>query len=170
MAVFLVQNNTTGNGTATPTTGNLQRDAYGVDVGEAYSSFLRGDYNRCIILQKGAIGAYDDRLEAITRERAKGASGSTLRKLNDEENQLQYWKADNLKHIGDCYRLLSRNDDALIYHQKGLEIYRRWAFTGYHSTDLGECYQFAINILNKLNRPSEAQTLQQEYERYLHSR
>ncbi|MBS1993235.1 MAG: serine/threonine protein kinase [Cyanobacteria bacterium SZAS LIN-3] len=170
MALFLLQSNPPAPNQTTPASGNLERDAYGVDVGEAYSAFIRGDYNHCIILQKGAIGVYDDRLEAISKEIAKGASGSTLRDLNNEATKLQCWKADNLKHIGDCYRLLSRNNEALSYYNKGLEIYRRWAFTGYKSNDLGECYRYAIEILQKLSRTDDAKLLQQEYERYLHAR
>lgn len=149
--------------------GNLEDDAYNADVGESFAAFQRGDYNKCIILQKGAIGVYDDGLEAVAKEIAKGATGPNLAKLRDRENRLQFLKAENLKHVGDCYRLMGQNDQAISYYAKAHDIFARWAFTGYRSKDMDESYKFAIDLLRKAGRTGEAEKLQQEFERSLHS-
>jgi len=146
---------------------DLQSAAYNADVGDAYAAFLRGDYQRCIILQKGAIAVYEDGLEAIDKDIANGASGSTLAKLREKQNRLVFLKAENLKHVGDCYRLMSQNESALNYYKKGLDIFRRWEFTGYHSKDMNECFSYAIELLKKFGKADEAQTLQAEYDRSL---
>jgi len=150
-----------------PAGGDLEGPAYSADVGDAYAAFLRGDYPRCIILQKGSIAVYEDGLEEIDKEIAKGASGGTLSKLREKQNRLIFLKAENLKHVGDCYRLMSQNEMALNYYQKGLVIFRRWEYTGYHSKDMNECFSYAIELLKKLGKADEADKLQTEYDRSL---
>jgi len=150
--------------------GDLPKEALKADMGDAYAAFMRRDYPRCIILQKGAISIYEDRLDEIKSEIDKGASGDSLEKLQTEQTRLIVFKAENLKHIGDCYRLMSQNETALGYYRKSLEIFRRWAFTGYHSKDMNECFSYAIEILNKLGRTDEASQLQKEFDRSLNAR
>jgi serine/threonine protein kinase len=166
-APLVGSSNSSGNSSSSS---SMEDAAYSADTGEAFSAFAQRDYKRCIILQKGAIGIYDDRLEALTSEMQKGLSGAALKAALAKQNQLLFWKAENLKHIGDCYRLLNQDEPALTYYQKGLEIFRRWAFTGYHEKDLDECFQYAIEIQKKIGQTADAQNLQLEFDRAMRSR
>lgn len=139
--------------------------AYEKDTQEAFAAFQRGDYSTAIYMQQASIAIYQDEIEALAKKLEKKRRGKAFDEINRKYYLLLGLKADNLKNIGDCYGKMSGKEEAAINsYMKALAIYRNWTKAGILTPFSESCYSSCIELLKKIGRDNEAQTLQTEFD------
>jgi serine/threonine protein kinase len=123
-------------------TGNPYTDAQRLDQ-LSYHYFSHGDYERAIPLLEFGIKTYQE------NGRKLGRGG--------EDNYL----ADNYQHIGKCYLMLKKYDQAAPYYRRALAIYQKLGKS--RAQLMAEAVQDYAEVLRQLGRSTEATALEDEF-------
>ncbi len=123
---------------AIPSTGLVNPDSDAIKLDSlSYSYFNAGQYDKAIPLLEFGVKAF----------RESGKRDSYL--------------ADQLQHIGKCYKMLGKYDKAAPYYDEAVTIYSKWG--NYKGSLVPECIRDYAEVLRKLNRADEANRLEDNW-------
>lgn len=142
----------------------LVEQAKQMDVTKSVEAYQRGDYQSCVIMLKGAISVYDDALAKLRKELEGTRRGRRKQVLREYIGSIEVLKAENLNHVGDCYKHLGKLEDALPHYRKAIELYEPYAMRGVLNPYIDNSYQSAIEILKQSGQTEDARVLEQQWE------
>jgi len=109
----------------------------------SYQYFVTGDYERAIPLLEFGIKTYKENGKRLGYGR--------------EDTYL----GDNYQHIGKCYMMLKRYQEAVPYYQKALAVYRK--FGNYQGSLMAEAVRDYATVLTQLGRVGEAAAMEKAF-------
>ncbi|HMW91064.1 MAG TPA: serine/threonine-protein kinase [Candidatus Obscuribacter sp.] len=146
------------------TADELVEQAKQMDMTKALEAYQKGDYQSSAIMLKGAVSVYDDALIKVKKELERTKRGRRRQVLREYIAAVESLKAENLNHVGECYKHMGRAEDAIQNYRNAIEVFKPYSMNGTANPYIDNSYQSSIELLKQSGQTEAARLVEQDWE------